>query len=165
MKAETKHGHVIDFLFPVVLFFILALSALTVILLAAGIYRSTAEDSALNDTSRASLSYVAEKIHQNDSEGAVYTGDFDGCEALVMKQSYNGEGYCTYIYEYDNNLMELFIKEGTRASAADGKVILKVKDFSMTSLSGGLIRFDCTDIQGREASIIAGLRTQPALGQ
>ena len=38
MQSRTKRKHMIDFLFPTALFFVFALSALTVILIAARIY-------------------------------------------------------------------------------------------------------------------------------
>ena len=77
MKLRNRHSHMIDFLFPVVLFFVFTLSALTVILLAAGIYQSTTEKSTLNDSARTSLSYITEKVHQNDVEDSVRIGSFD----------------------------------------------------------------------------------------
>ena len=109
MRFQTKQKHMIDFLFPVALFFVFALSALTVILLAARIYQSTTESSSLNYTARTSLSYINEKIHQNDCDGAVYLDEFDGCQALVMEQAHNNERYYTYIYIYGQELKELFI--------------------------------------------------------
>ena len=104
MRFQTKQKHMIDFLFPVALFFVFALSALTVILLAARIYQSTTESSSLNYTARTSLSYINEKIHQNDCDGAVYLDEFDGCQALVMEQAHNNERYYTYIYIYGQEL-------------------------------------------------------------
>ena len=74
MRFRTKRRHMIDFLFPVALFFVFALSALTVLLLAARIYQSTTENSSLNYTSRTGLSYISEKIHQNDLGGHVSIG-------------------------------------------------------------------------------------------
>ena len=47
MGFRLKRRHIIDFLFPIALFFVFALSALTLILLAAGIYQSTTERSSL----------------------------------------------------------------------------------------------------------------------
>ena len=71
MRFRLKQRHMIDFLFPVALFFVFALSALTVILLATQIYRSTTENSSLNYTARTSLSYISEKVHQNDSRQSI----------------------------------------------------------------------------------------------
>lgn len=160
MRLQTKHKHMIDFLFPVALFFVFALSSLTVVLLAACIYQSTTEDSALNDTARTSLSYIAEKIHQNDTKGMVSLGTFDGCDALVLQQTYNDENYYTYIYAYENELKELFIKDGANATASDGKVILQVKDFSIEQVNDRLFKFQCVDKDDRTASVIVGLRSQ-----
>ena len=160
MRLQTKHKHMIDFLFPVALFFVFALSSLTVVLLAADIYQSTTEDSALNDTARTSLSYITEKIHQNDTKGMVSLGTFDGCDALVLQQTYNDENYYTYIYAYENELKELFIKDGANATASDGKVILQVKDFSIEQVNDRLFKFQCVDKDDRTASVIVGLRSQ-----
>ena len=160
MRLQTKHKHMIDFLFPVALFFVFALSSLTVVLLAAGIYQSTTEDSALNDTARTSLSYITEKIHQNDTKEMVSLGTFDGCDALVLHQTYNDENYYTYIYAYENELKELFIKDGANATASDGKVILQVKDFSIEQVNDRLFKFQCVDKDDRTASVIVGLRSQ-----
>ncbi|MDD6232441.1 MAG: DUF4860 domain-containing protein [Frisingicoccus sp.] len=160
MRLQTKHKHMIDFLFPVALFFVFALSSLTVVLLAARIYQSTTEDSALNDTARTSLSYIAEKIHQNDTKGMVSLGTFDGCDALVLQQTYNDENYYTYIYAYENELKELFIKDGANATASDGKAILQVKDFSIELVNDQLLKFQCVDKNDRTASVIVGLRSQ-----
>ena len=85
MRFQIKRKHMIDFLFPVALFFVFALSALATILLAARIYQDTTEHSALNYTSRTSLPYISEKLHQNDFDGTVSLGSFDGCDAIVME--------------------------------------------------------------------------------
>lgn len=145
MRFQIKRKHMIDFLFPIALFFVFALSALTVILLAARIYQDTTENSSLNYTSRTCLSYISEKVHQNDLQGSVSLGSFDGCDALIMEQRHDGETYCTYIYTYDNELKELFIKEGAEASASSGRTILEVENFSIEKLTDDLLRFSCTD--------------------
>lgn len=160
MRFQAKQKHMIDFLFPVALFFVFALSALTVILLAARIYQSTTESSSLNYTSRTSLSYINEKIHQNDCEGAVYLDEFDGCRALVMEQSHNDEHYYTYIYIYGHELKELFVKEGTEMTASAGRTIMEIQDFSMEEISENLLKFTCVDNENTEASTIISVKSQ-----
>ena len=98
MYMQDKKKHMIDFLFPVVLFFVFTLSALTVILLAAGIYQSTTEESSLNDSARTSLSYISEKLHQSDAADSVSIGTFDGCEALILKHSSDDDDYLSLIH-------------------------------------------------------------------
>lgn len=158
MRFRVKQRHMIDFLFPVALFFVFALSALTVILLATRIYQSTTENSSLNYTSRTSLSYISEKIHQHDS-GTISLGTFDGCDALVLGQEMNGTAYYTYIYSYQNELKEIFLKDGARTNASAGQTILKVQDFSIEQVTDDLFSFQCTDESGQKATALIGSRS------
>lgn len=159
MRFHTSRKHMIDFLFPIALFFVFALSAVTLILLAAGIYRSTTENSSLNYTSRTGLSYISEKVHQSDADGGIYYGSFDGCEALILEQTYGENTYYTYIYAYDGALRELFIRDGVDAKASDGQTILEVESFAIRQISDGLLEFDCTDTENRRSSAIIGIRS------
>lgn len=160
MRFRIQQNHMIDFLFPVALFFVFAVSAMTVILLATGVYRSTTEHSSLNYTARTSLAYICEKIHQNDINGDVVLGTFDGCDALILKPPRREDTYQTYIYVYENELKELFIKDGVDAPAKSGKTILAVEDFSMETVKDGMFRFTCTDADGNRDSMIAGIRSR-----
>lgn len=160
MRFRTKHRHMIDFLFPVALFFVFALSALTVILLAAKIYQSTTQHSALNYTSRTCLSYITEKVHQNDDGGTVSIGTFDGCEALILEQEHEENTYCTYIYIHEGALKELFVKEGAEVNASDGKTILNVEAFSMEQIADNLLQFYCVDENDQESSSVLCIRSR-----
>ncbi len=160
MRFHTQRKHMIDFLFSVALFFVFALSALIVILLAARIYQSTTEHSSLNYTSRTSLSYISEKIHQNDLDGAVYLGHFDGYEALVMEQKLEDITYYTYIYVCDNELKELFTSGASGMKASSGQTILEIQDFSMEEISDNLFKFSCTDQNNQQASTMIGVRSR-----
>ena len=160
MRFRTQRKHMIDFLFSVALFFVFALSAVIVILLAARIYQSTTENSSLNYTSRTSLSDIGEKIHQNDLDGAVYLGSFDGYEALVMEQELKDVTYYTYIYACDNELKELFTSGDSGIKGSSGQTILEIQNFSMEQLSDNLFKFSCTDRNDQQASTIVGIRSK-----
>ena len=114
MKRRNEKKHVIDFLFPLAVFFVLAASSVAIVVLASG---------------RTALAYVTEKMHQNDENGAIADGTFDGENALVIRQRYDEKDYVTYLYAYDGYLRELFIRDGTEAKASDGRKILATKDF------------------------------------
>lgn len=159
MRFQTRKNTVIDFLFPIALFFVFAVSALTVVLLAANVYQSTTTRASDNYTTRTSLSYISEKIHQNDVAGGISIGSFDGCESLILKQEYNKESYSTYIYLYDGNLRELFIKDGINATKMDGKIIIAVKSFQMKVLNDNLFQFTATNQDNQTASIIVSPTT------
>lgn len=160
MKFHTKRKHMIDIIFPVSLFFLFALSAFTILLLAARIYQSTTEYAVMNDTARTSLAYVSEKIHQNDVSGCVEITELDGTEALRLEQNYEGGSYYTYIYVYEDTLRELFVKKDAEANPAFGTKILEVRDFSMEQKEENLLQFTCTDRSGQKESVFVAVRSE-----
>lgn len=160
MKFQKKQKHIIDLFFPVALFFIFALCALTVLLLSARIYRSITESSSLNNTSRTGLSYISEKIHQNDRNGNIQIGSLNGTDALIMKQNYEGSVYYTYIYSYKNTLRELFVKEGVRVDLSAGTKILDLESFSMEEVKENLFQFDCVTKDGKKDSVLVSVKSK-----
>lgn len=159
MQIRTRQSHMVDFLFPVALLFVFAVSSLAVILLATEVYRSTTENSSLNYTARTSMAYISEKIHQSDVGGDITLTDLNGCDTLILQQELNGTVYNTYIYMYENELKELFARDGLDFPAQMGKTILAVEDFSISEIRDGVFRFSCTDTNGQQASTIVSTRT------
>lgn len=159
MRFQIKRKHVIDFIFPIALFFVFALSALMIVLLATRIYQSTTEHSVLNYTSRTSLSYISEKLHQCDCDGAIRLDSLEGNDAIVIEQSHEDKTYYTYIYVYEQELRELFIKEDTQPDAAAGRTLLKVQDFAIEQPTDDLLRISCKDDKGQQSSTIVSIKS------
>lgn len=159
MKFRTKQKHMIDLIFPVALFFVFALSALTVLLLAARIYRSTTENSSMNYTARTALSYISEKIRQNDIDGNIRIGKLDGENALILEQTYEDSVYNTYIYAYEGALRELFVRSDSPADLSAGTKILEVEAFSMEQAADHLLSFSCTAADGKTDSILVAVKS------
>lgn len=160
MNSDTRRNHMIDLIFPIALFFIFALCALTVLLFAARIYQSQTEASSRNYTAGTALSYISEKIHQNDSEQAVKIGEFHGREALILSYVSGEEAYDTYIYEDEEQLKELFVRHDTDADLSFGTPILEIREFSMEQREDGLLAFHCTDKHDQSASILVAIRSK-----
>lgn len=155
-----KHeNHSIDFLFPLIIFFIFTVSALAVIVLSANVYESTAKNSSLSDSSQIALSYVSEKIHQNDENGNVKIVEYYGSPAIQIDHSGNLEGYETYIYAYDDGLYEVFASEQAELNLSSGKLITETDDFLMQSAGEHLIELSCKDAQGRTNTTVVALRS------
>lgn len=159
MKFRTKQKHMIDLIFPVALFFVFALSALTVLLLAARIYRSTTENSSMNYSARTALSYISEKIRQNDADGNIRIGKLDGENALILEQTYGDSVYDTYIYAYEGFLRELFVRSESSADLSAGAKILEVDAFSMEQADDHLLSFSCTTVDGNTDSIFVAIKS------
>lgn len=160
MERKSKRRHVIDFIFPISLFFVFAVSALIVILLATNIYRSVTNNSETLYTSRTALSYISEKLRQNDAAGAVSIGTLDGADSLILKETVNDTTYTTYIYEHNHMLKELYIKEGVTPSLDAGKEILEIEDFQTEKISDTLFKFSIVTEDGTTDSVTVGLKSR-----
>ena len=156
MAESTARKHTIDILFPWALFGLLAICGLLVLILAADIYQDTTTMADENYESRTVLSYLTEKIHQNDN-GTVTIGSVDGTDSLIIRQDYDGEEYCTYIFEEDGMLKELIVRSGTAVSTADGKAVIPVEDFKMEALENGLLHFSCMSEEGRKMDTVVAV--------
>ena len=152
--------HTIDFLFPAALFLLFAGSALCVMLLAARIYQSTAAGSPGQSDASTALSYISEKLHQSDREGAISPGELDGCEALILKHTSGADTYTTYIYVWEQELRELFIRDGVEPVAADGRGLLPLAALSMEEIKPGTFLLTCTDATGTAASAAVSVRSR-----
>jgi hypothetical protein len=161
MRFSHRQRHVIDLLFPVALFFVFALSALTVILLATHVYQKTTEESTLNYTAQTSLSYIREKVRQADEEGQIGFTQLEDCQALTLTQTQGEDTYVTYIYAWEGSLRELFVREGTAVSPGDGREILSVNSFSIEKLGDRLYRFSCEASDGESGDAVVALRSYP----
>lgn len=160
MNSNTGRKHMIDLIFPIALFFIFALCALTVLLFAARIYQSQTEASSRNYTAGTALAYISEKIHQNDSGGTVTIEQLSGQDALILSSVYGEEIYDTYIYEDDQQLKELFVRHDTQTDLSAGTPILEIREFTMEQLENGLLSFHCTDKHDQSDSILVEVRSK-----
>lgn len=165
MNKKKLRQHTIDFIFPIALFFVFAASSLVVLILSANIYRNITENSRSVFTTRTCLSYITEKIRQNDENGtdSIYIGSFDGCRALIMEHTYGDMLYHTYIYESDGILRELFLQDGTEASSSVGTEIMKVSSFRMEEAAPGLLCFTCVSEDGQDEQVLVSIHSDHSM--
>ncbi len=158
MRKSISKSRKIEFIFPVMIFFVFTLSSLVVILFAAQVYQKTVAGAAMNYNANTTVAYIREKIHQHDN-GRIGLAELDGCDAICMRDEINGETYATYIYAYDGQLRELFIRDTAAGnfSAASGQKIIDVESFSVEISDKRLLSFSCRDNTGHEASAIVGV--------
>lgn len=146
-NSENEH-HMIDILFVLTLFGVFAISALTLVIMGAKIYKSTVDHMNVNYSSRTAYAYITQKIRQQDREDSVSVGTFDGCTAIIMEEEINDTLYCTYLYEYEGQLYELL----TRADQSDmkaefGSPIMEIQSFQAKQISPNLYEIDIVTLE------------------
>ncbi|MDD3193197.1 MAG: DUF4860 domain-containing protein [Oscillospiraceae bacterium] len=130
-QFQTQKDHVVDFLFTLALFCVFAASALMVVVIGANVYKQTVKSMDDNYDSRTSLTYVAEKVRQNDAADAVKIDRVGDSTALVLSQQTGAGTYETWIYVYDGYLREVFVAQGAPVKETDGQPIKEQESFSV----------------------------------
>ncbi len=158
-RTTSGRKHNVEFLFPIVLFLIFSIAAISVILFAAGVYKREVEMAQEHYTTRTSLEYLTEKVHRSDAEGAVSVGTFCGADALILEDVESGGKYVTYIYCLDGSLRELYALKGADVDGAAGTAIIPLKDFQAEMTGDHFLTLSCTDTEDRTQSAITAIRS------
>lgn len=153
-----EKGHVTDLLFTLALFCVFAASALLVVLMGANVYKQTAAGMVQNYNTRTSISYLAEKIRQNDVANGIKIESIDGKDALVLEQTVGKSTYQTWIYSSDGMLREVMVAAGTKVEAADGQPIMEIENLQVEQDIPGMISLTATDLDGKVAVLKMALR-------
>lgn len=153
-----QKNHVVDLLFSLALFCVFAASALIIVIMGADVYQKSVNDMNRNSTIRTSLSYLSEKIHQNDAENGIRIDQLNDLPSLVLTQNLNGETYETWIYAYDGMLCEIMTDLENRFTPEEGQPILEIGSFSLEQ-NGSRIILTVSDTQGNTSSLSVSPRS------
>lgn len=137
-------AHTVDLLFVLTLFAVFAISALLVLLLGIKVYHGTTADMNTNYTTRTALTYVTEKVRQNDTSGCISVSRESCGDVLRLRTAYNNTAYITYIYEFNGSLCELFTKEEQDFDPASGSELMEISDFTARTDAEGLLYISVT---------------------
>jgi len=130
MKDERKTQS-IGSLAALVLFAVFAVCVLAVLLTGAGTYRRLTERDQAAFDSRTAARYVTTRVRQADRAEGLSLRKIDSLDALVLTEEIDGEPYETWIYCYDGQLRELFVRGGTQVQPESGETILAMESLTV----------------------------------
>ena len=157
--TDRQRGHIMDLVFVLALFCVLAATSLMVVILGANVYQSTAEAMSQNYDARTSLTYITEKVRQNDGKDTVKIGEIGGAQALFLEKS-AGEGrYRTCLYTWEGELRELVTRADAEPDPALGQTIMKIGSLTFAEPKEGLLRVTVTDTGGSVSTAWIALRS------
>lgn len=162
MIFTKKRTHMIDIVFLLVLIGAFILSAILLILLGANIYRTTIRNMNSNYDTRTAFAYLTEKIEQQDSSGSVSIEKFGDNQSIVLSQEIDGKLYHTYLYSYQDHLMELLTNDGNNISPSAGQEILPCKSFQLSQINAHLYHFCVTTNDGTVLSLYISTHSEVA---
>ena len=159
MRFHRNRSHVIDLIFPLAVLFVFAASSLVVLILSVHIYTGQTTQAEAHYRSDTPLSYIEEKVRQNDVKDGIAIETLNGTECLALKDSSDGISYTTYLYVSDGWLKELFVRDDADVSLNAGKNIIEASEFTVSELDNGLYRITITDTDGVTNSRILSERS------
>ena len=131
---HRNQSHTADLLFTIGLFCVFAAAAFILVMIGIQAYQNTVEHMQDTFSTRAAISYVAEKLRQHDA-------------------------YVTYIYSDGETLYELTVRDGTEVTASMGEQIMAVRDFTISDAGDGFYAFSASDSGGRTVRFLTHLRS------
>ena len=145
---NNRRAHSIDTVFVLALFCVFAASVLLTLIFGTRAYSSVKTSSDEAYYRRTALSYITEKLRQNDISGGVSLGEFGGSPALILHNTYDEIEYETYIYTYGGKVCELFCEADLDLTPEAGNAIIEGRALSFESVGGSLIKITYTDPEG-----------------
>lgn len=139
------------------MFALFAVGILSVLLSGAGVYQRLTQRDKLSYDSRTCTQYIATKLRQVPSPGAVAVAEFGDGDALVIRETIGQEAYLTRIYCHDGWLMELFTGTGGGFAPEDGEKILPLHSFSVNR-NGSLVELSLTGEDGTVWDLTVSVR-------
>lgn len=147
-KKESNLVHSIDALFVLFLFALFATMALLVTSYSAVAYKNSARQMEERFNKQTCINYVTAKIRANNEKDKITITDFNGINALCISDSFNGEQYSTYIYQYDGMVRELFANDKADIDPSAGFPLTEASSLSFY-FKDGLYRCELTDLDNK----------------
>lgn len=158
MESKARN-HTIDVLFVLILFAVFALSVVSLTGTGAQIYSNLVDSMETNYEARTASAYLINKIHAADSEGNVRIGTFGDGSCVLLLEEIDNITYCTYLYHYDGQLMELFTRLDDTIDPKYGTAIMEADIFTITALTDSLTEFQISDGKGGTETLYVHTRS------
>ena len=111
-----------------VLFGLFAVCVLSVLLTGADVYqRLIIRDRSIYEK-RTTAQYLTTKVRQADRDGSLLVSEFDGLDALLIREEIEGSVYHTWIYCFDGYIRELFAAADSDLMPEYGEKILEAEE-------------------------------------
>lgn len=124
-----RQRHSIDILFSLSIFTIFVICSFLILLFQTQSYHSIISQEEKIENLHTPLAYVREKIRNNDISDSIHVVNLNGTTAIEIKNM--DEETITYIYEYNDYLMELYISEEVEPMLEAGTPLFDIQDFDV----------------------------------
>lgn len=153
-KTNVQTGKVLT----LVLFAVLTVCMVLVLFTGAGVYQRLTTRGQKAYEERTVPLYIATKVRQADSAGAVETERSAGVDVLVLKEWIDGTCYLTRIYGYEGYVREWFAAEDVVFEPMEGEPVAKAEEVRF-ALENGCLYVTTTGADGTVKEQMLTLRS------
>ena len=122
-----KNASKITDLLALTVFAAFAVCLLIVLLFGAQLYQNLVQRGEESFRQRTATQYLRTRVQQAEH---ISLSDFQGCEALAIREEIDGISYVTRVYFYEGFLRELFSAESAALAPGDGEKIMPVESLN-----------------------------------
>lgn len=153
MKTKERANLKTGSLMALVLFGLFAVCILFLLLTGADVYqRLTIRDRNTYEM-RTAAQYLTTKVRQADQDGCLLVSEFEGLDALLIREEIEGSVYHTWIYCYDGYIRELFVSADSELMPEAGEKILEAESFVIWK-EDNLFKAEMTGLTGLVQELI-----------
>jgi hypothetical protein len=160
MEKKYHKAWMVNFISIILILGIFAISCLILTNIGIRVYQNVVLANDNNFELRTSLSYVATKIRQTDTEGYPKIEQKDGVDVLVLGEEIDGSIFETLIYHMDGNLYEIYHEAGADYELDYGQETMEIQDFTIQLANTGMVTFTATNHAGEQETLTVSLRTR-----
>lgn len=124
--------------FSLALFVLMLGCVLALTMFGARVYRALTDSQARNQTARASLTYVAARLHAADERNGVRIEHGAQGDVLILGEELDNTGYETRIYLHEGMLLEDYCAVGSESDPDFAQRVAQTDSFTIT-VEGNLI--------------------------
>ncbi|WP_294464366.1 DUF4860 domain-containing protein [uncultured Anaerofustis sp.] len=157
---NNSNSHTIQTAMALIMFCLFLVSILLVLTSGVKSYSSIASKLSSRYESRTCLNYISSKVKYNDTQNSVDIKDFNGKNALYIKNQIDDKEFNTIIYYYDGYVKELTVEEGKELGLNSGQNIVPIKNIEFKKVKNNLIHIYCTDNKGDKKDAYISLKSE-----
>ncbi|MCJ7855129.1 DUF4860 domain-containing protein [Lachnospiraceae bacterium NSJ-143] len=136
-----------DTVFTLLLFCVFIFASAAMLLCGIKVYENTENDTAKVYGTQTALSYIANKVRQNDCGNIRIETLPTDTRALAMDCEIDGESYTTYLYYYGGNLCEIFSPADIIIEADSGIPVIGAESLDI-DYTDGIIKVTVKESHG-----------------
>jgi len=160
-RTRASGGSGMSGLFTFALIGLFAILSLLVAVIGVRAYQSVIEINGHNNDTRASLSYISNKVRTGDEAGAIRIEEKDGIPMVSIEQVVEDELFVTQIYFFENALWEQSstLDDEYEFDPEYGEYLVDIGAFEVTQPRDGLIAMSITTLDGTTHTMHMAVRS------